>query len=181
MIAGWGLKRQGGQGCSRRQLRGFPTQTSISRFPELEALSFEALTETSTPLSLEILISESCTPLARNPYTTLGTRFRRSLKGSLQEEPLKQVPEWYPFALSILGPPFLKPNSRKKGTLIVKRLHRKPRAEKKFPKASLGGCSDVSVVEELLGELDWQGLTPNLEAFSGGLGFRGLGFRGLEV
>ena len=36
-----------------------PPQTSISSFPELEALNFEALTETSTPLSLEILISES--------------------------------------------------------------------------------------------------------------------------
>ena len=29
----------------------------------------------------------------------------------------------------------------------------------------LRGCSDASVVEELLGELDWQGLTPNMEAF----------------
>ncbi|CAE7941469.1 unnamed protein product, partial [Symbiodinium necroappetens] len=34
----------------------------------------------------------------------------------------------------------------------------------------LQGCSDVSVVEELLGELDWQGLTPNLEVLSSMLG-----------
>ena len=33
------------------------------------------------------------------------------------------VPEWYPFALFILGAPYiLKPNSRKKGTLVLKRL-----------------------------------------------------------
>ncbi|CAE7949945.1 unnamed protein product, partial [Symbiodinium sp. KB8] len=34
----------------------------------------------------------------------------------------------------------------------------------------LQGCSDASVVEELLGELDWQGLTPNLEVLSSMLG-----------
>ncbi|CAE7217305.1 PCMP-H87 [Symbiodinium sp. CCMP2592] len=34
----------------------------------------------------------------------------------------------------------------------------------------LQGCSDASVVEELLGELDWQGLTPNLEVLTSMLG-----------
>ena len=34
------------------------------------------------------------------------------------------VPEWYPFALFIVGPPLLKPNRRKKGTLIIKGLLR---------------------------------------------------------
>ncbi|CAE7541579.1 PCMP-H61 [Symbiodinium natans] len=34
----------------------------------------------------------------------------------------------------------------------------------------LQGCSDSSVVEELLGELDWQGLAPNLEVLTSMLG-----------
>eukprot|EP00439_Symbiodinium_sp_Y106_P022811 s2616_g2.t2 len=34
----------------------------------------------------------------------------------------------------------------------------------------LQGCSDASVVEELLGELDWQGLTPNMEVLTSMLG-----------
>ena len=32
------------------------------------------------------------------------------------------VPEYYPFALFSLGSPYWKPNSRKKGTLIIKGL-----------------------------------------------------------
>ena len=34
------------------------------------------------------------------------------------------VPEYYPFALFGLGSPYKKPNSRKKGTLIIKGLLR---------------------------------------------------------
>ena len=34
------------------------------------------------------------------------------------------VPERYPFALLTLGPPLLKPNSMKKGTLIIKSIKR---------------------------------------------------------
>ncbi|CAE6970717.1 unnamed protein product, partial [Symbiodinium sp. CCMP2456] len=46
----------------------------------------------------------------------------------------------------------------------------KVKADLQLMSTMLQGCSDASVVEELLGELDWQGLTPNLEVLTSMLG-----------
>ena len=72
-----------------------------------------------------------------------------------------------PFCPFYFGAPLLKTEQPEKGYPYYKEATQEPRAEESSRNASLGGCSDASVVEELLGELDWQGLTPNLEAFLG--------------
>lgn len=43
-------------------------------------------------------------------------------------------------------------------------------ADQQLMSTMLQGCSDVAVVDELLGELDWQGITPNLELLTSMVG-----------